>query len=362
MRIENYLLAILIALLCCLPTTGQELVWDVDFSTVFANREGGDDMRIDQTFLFTRLEPELGVQFVDSHQNTHRLKGGVSWYQPLNQDLEGYKVQPLLYYQGSTQRGWEFTLGAFPRQLMRHALPRYLWSDSLNYCHAVVRGAMVQYGNADNSRWLQAFIDWRQMRSRTRREAFNVVVSGGLNLGPSPLYALAHIEYNHLAKRKHAPEGEGVNDDATLNPMLGCRYTLGKVNGYVEAGAIVQLQRWRAEGKWRTPAGFIGNIHARWRWLELDESIFAGRELFPLYELYGSELNMGDTYYRSKFYSRSDLRGHIFNNDLVDVSAVLTFHATDRITGFWQQLSCRFYIGGTGKKASRSDDRLKPLF
>ena len=84
----------LLLLLCFMPVAGQELVWDVDFSTVFANREGGDHMRIDQTFLFTRLEPELGVQFVDSHQNTHCLKGGVSWYQPLNDGLDGYKVQP----------------------------------------------------------------------------------------------------------------------------------------------------------------------------------------------------------------------------------------------------------------------------
>ena len=76
----------------------------------------------------------------------------------------------------------------------------------------------------------------------------------------------------------------------------------------------------------------------------------------------GSQLNMGDTYYRSKFYSRTDLRGHLFNNDLVDVSAVLTYHATDRITGFWQQLSCRFYIGGKGKQVNRSEDRLKPIF
>jgi len=364
LRINRYLrlyIVLAVTTIAC-HLSGQELVWDVDMNAAFANREGGDEMRPDQTFLFTRLEPEVGVQFVDRHQATHRLKGGVSWYQPLNDGLQGYKVQPLLYYQGITRQGWALTLGAFPRQLLRHALPRYLWSDSLNYCHAVVRGAMVQYDNDNGHRWLQAVVDWRQMQSRTRREAFNVVLSGGLDLGNSPLYAYSHIQYNHLAKRKHAPEGEGVNDDATINPMLGWRYTLGRVNGHIEAGAIVQLQRWRAEDRWHTPAAFVANLSAHWRWLDVTEAITAGKDLYPLYDLYGSELNMGDPYYRSRFYSRTDVRGHLFNNDKVDVSAVLTFHATDRITGFWQQLSCRFYIGGNGRSVNHSSGRLAPLF
>jgi len=361
LRIENYLkLSIfLIVLVTISPLSGQTLVWDVDFNTVFANREGGDEMRPDQTFLFTRLEPEVGVQFVDSKHNTHRLMGGVTWYQPLNDGLEGYKVLPTLYYQGKRDH-WAFTLGAFPRRLMKHDLPRYLWSDSLNYCHAQVRGAMVQYEHKHH--WLQAMIDWRQMQSRTRREAFNVVLSGGTHLGHSPLYALAHIQYNHLAKRKDAPEGEGVNDDATINPMLGCRFDIGKVKCSAEAGAILQLQRNRAENRWRTPAGFIGNLFAHWRWLEVKESVFAGKDLFPLYDQFGSELNLGDPYYRSRFYSRTDVRGHLFRNSHVDVSAVLTFHATDRITGFWQQLSCRFYVSGKGKKFDKKQHRISPIF
>lgn len=352
----------IIALLACLlvfvPATGQELVWDVDFSAVFANREGGDEMRPDQTFLFTRLQPEVGVQFVDGKDNTHRLMGGVAWYQPLNDGLEGYKVRPTLYYRGTTRSGWSFTLGAFPRHLMRHAMPRYLWSDSLNYCTPHVRGTMVQYDH--DGRWLQTLVDWRQMQSRTRREAFTAMLSGGLDLGRSPLYAYAHVQYNHLAKRKDAPDGEQVNDDVTLNPMLGCRYVLGNVTGHVEAGAVIQFQRCRAEDRWRTPAGFVANATARWRWLDVEESVFAGKDLFPLYDRFGSELNLGDPYYCSKFYSRTDVRGHLFNNDLVDVSALLTFHATDRITGFWQQLSCRFFIGGTGKTVRRSANRLAP--
>ena len=354
------LLFALIAFSIVWPLSGQQLVWDVDCNAVFANREGGDEMRPDQTFLFTRLEPELGVEYVDGKQNTHRLMAGVAWYQPLNDNLQGYKVQPTIYYQGTTHSGWRVTLGAFPRHLMRHGLPRYLWSDSLNYCTPHVRGVMLDYDNGH--RWLQLMVDWRQMQSLTRREAFNAVLSGGINLGQSPLYALAHIQYNHLAKRKHAPEGEGVNDDATINPMLGARFEVGRVACAAQAGAVLQMQRCRADDRWLTPAGFVADIKARWRWLEVEEALFAGKDLFPLYERFGSELNLGDPYYRSRFYSRTDVRGHLFSNALVDVSALLTFHATDRITGFWQQVSCRFYIGGTGKRVNRPDAAINPIF
>lgn len=333
-------------------------MWDVDFNAVFANREGGDEMRPDQTFLFTRLEPELGVQFADSKGNTHRLMGGVAWYQPLNNGLDGYKVLPTLYYQGRHLL-WQFTLGEFPRHLAR-PLPRYLWSDSLNYCTPHIRGAMVQWGN--DTQWVQAVVDWRQMQSRTRREAFNAVLSGRAGLGRSPLYVLGHIQYNHLAKRKDAPEGEGVNDDATINPMLGVAFDIRNVSCQAEAGVIVQLQHCRAEHRWHTPAAFVGNLAAHWRWLDVTESITAGKDLFPLYDQFGSELNLGDPYYRSRFYSRTDVRGHLFSNDKVDVSAVLTFHATDRITGFWQQLSCRFNIGGTGRHINKGTRPINPIF
>lgn len=338
----------------------QDVVWAIDFNSVFANREGGDDMRPDQTFLFTRLQPEVGVQLADAMSNTHRLMGGVAWYQPLNDHLDGYKVLPTLYYQGTTASGWQLTAGAFGRHLLRHDLPRYLWSDSLNYCTPNVRGIMAQYQS--DKGWLQVVFDWRQMQSRSKREAFNVVFSGSIDLGRSPLYGLAHLQYNHLAKRKEAPQGEGVNDDVTLNPMLGCRVNIGRVACSAEAGAVIQLQRHRAEHKWHTPVGFVGNLNARWRWLEVRESVWAGRDMFPLYDLLGSELNLGDPYYRSRFYSRTDVRAHLFNNDKVDVSALLTFHATERITGFWQQLSCRVFIGGTGKRFAQGVTRLRPTF
>ena len=340
-----------------MPLTSQELLWNVDFNAVVNNREGGDELRPDQTFIFTRLAPEVGVT-LDGGRN--RLMGGVAWYQPLNDGMTGYKVLPTLYYQYQGDNGLRAAVGWFPRTLLHERAPRFLWSDSLDYCTPNVRGAMLHYTHR-NQGWVQAVLDWRQMQTTTHREAFNVLFSGAMPL-KGPLWLKGHIYYNHLAKRKNAPEGEGVNDDASVNPLLGLRLQPGNTTLNIDAGAIVQLQRCRAEGKWHTPVAFVADINARWRWLEVSENLTAGKNLFPLYPQFGSELNLGDTYYCSKLYSRTDVRAHLVQNNHVDVSATLTFHATDRITGFWQQLSCRYYIGGMGRKANNTTQRINPLF
>lgn len=358
MPINKVITVLLVFCLSSITTIAQEVLWNVDLNVVLHNREGGDDMRPDQTFFFTRLAPEVGLT-LDHGRNS--IMGGVAWFQPMNDHGTGYKVVPTVYYAFRSER-LKADLGMFPRTHLRERAPRFLWSDSLDYCQPIVRGAMLQYEHRRGG-WLQAVLDWRQMQTRTRREAFNVLLSGAMPL-TGPLWLKGHIYYNHLAKRKDAPEGEGVNDDATINPLLTLKLHPGQVALDVEAGAIVQLQRARADNKWHTPAGFTAGAHARWRWLEVEETIFAGKDLFPLYDRFGPEFNLGDPYYRDKFYSRTDVRAHLIQKSFVDVSALLTFHATDRVTGFWQQLSCRFYVNGSGRHASNmsTGKRLNPLF
>ena len=83
--------------------------------------------------------------------------------------------------------------------------------------------------------------------------------------------------------------------------------------------------------------------------------MWAGKDLFPLYPRFGSQLNLGDTYYRDKCYSRTDLTAHIVQNDFVDLNTSFTLHYTNKTTGFWQQLSCRIYIDNLlwGNRRSR---------
>ena len=84
---HNWLIAILFLLLTAVPTAAQEVEWSIDASMVINNSEGGnDDYTPDETFMFTRLAPELGLSMLEGE---HQLKGGVVWYQPMIDDLSG---------------------------------------------------------------------------------------------------------------------------------------------------------------------------------------------------------------------------------------------------------------------------------
>ncbi len=340
---KKWLGILLLWLVAASVAHAQELVWSLDFDAQFANREGGDELRPDQTFLFTRLAPEVGVRLGDKH-SSHTLKGGVSWYQPMNNDAAGAKVSPTLYYQYH-RKGWKVSVGMIPRTAMVERAPRYLWSDSLAYRQPNIRGVLAQYQKREGRSYAQLFLDWRQQQSDTRREAFNVLISGKAYV-TGGFWLGGHAQYNHLAKSKQPQEGEGVNDDVMANPLAGYDWRISKKASLkVKAGMVMNLERDRsAENGWLTACGFIGNVQWRWKWLEAEQNVYAGKNLFPLWDKYGSQLNLGDSYYCSKFYSRTDVRAHIVQNSFVDLNASLTFHATDKITGFWQQITCRLYI------------------
>ena len=338
---RNWLLAILTLLLCIPPLAAQEVEWSVDASALLCNREGGDDsFALDQTFIFTRLAPEVGISMMDGE---HVLKGGMVWYQPMIDDLSGYKVLPTLYYRYNRPDGWHVTAGLMPRTLMAKRMPRYMWSDSLNYCQPNLRGIMAQL--IKPAGYTEVAVDWRQMQTEHQREAFTTMVNTDWRVA-GPLRLGGHVQYSHLAKSISHAEGEFVNDDLLINPMVGFDFSHKTVldSLRIDVGSIITMERNRENNHWLNQAGFVAIATVRWRWLQFDETFYAGKELMPLFPLHGNLLNLGDPYFNNKLYSRSDLTAHIVSNRFVDLSASLVFHATDKITGFWQQLSCRFYI------------------
>ena len=351
----KWLCAILTLLLFIPPLVAQEVEWSVDASMLINNREGGDKYTPDGTILFTRLAPELGVSMQDGE---HELKGGVVWYQPMIDDMTGYKVLPTLYYRYNHRSGLHVTAGLMPRSLMVERVPRYMWSDSLNYVQPNMRGVMAQLIKPTG--YFEMAIDWRQMQTEYQREAFTAMLNTDWRLR-GPLRLEGHMQYNHLAMSSVHDSDQHVNDDLLINPMLALdlshRTVLDSLR--MSAGAIFALERDRGDMHWHDHVGFIASATARWRWLQVDETVYTGEDLMPLFPKLGVELNLGDPYYRHEAYSRTDLIFHIVSNRFVNLTGSLVLHASSEKSGFWQQMTCRFYIDNLLWKRRHDRDYLR---
>ena len=344
------LCAILTIILSIPLLAAQEVEWSVDANMMFNNREGGDEYTRPQTFIFTRLAPEVGVSLND---RAHVLKGGVVWYQPMTDEMSGFKILPTLYYRYNSDNGWHVTAGMFPRSLMVQRAPRYMWSDSLDYCQPNMRGTMAQF--IKPAGYAELAVDWRQIPTDVRREAFTFMVNTDWRVA-GPFRLGGHLQYSHLAMSHVGKEHQHVTDDMLINPMLGLDLSHRTVLDSLrfDVGALITMERDRGDMEWLNNAGLLATATARWRWLQLDETFYTGKGLMPLYPQHGSQLNLGDPYFNNKVYSRTDLIGHIVSNQYVDLSVSLTYHITDKVTGFWQQLSCRFYLDNRLWKAAKA--------
>ena len=336
------LIIFLFILIGALASSAQEVEWSVDANVVLNNRESDIGESPSQTFLFTRITPQIGVS-LDSGR--HSLMGGVTWYQPMVDNLEDYKVLPALYYQYKNDEvGLLFKFGMIPNEL-NNSIPTYLRSDSLNYVQPNIKGAALSVNRPHF--WLYSWLDWRQMQTDNRREAFDVTGEAGwkTSVGDNVLKVAGVVSYNHLATRKIKCPEEGVVDNLIFSPQLTYEHLWANGGFDMSAGVLMSFDRDRvAENEWYTQAGFIGKVSGNWKWLSLTENIYAGKRQMPLYEKYGNDLYRGDALYHHKFYSRTDLVATVFQRDFVNLEARLTFHANDNGTAFWQQVAVRFYL------------------
>ncbi len=344
------LCAILTIILSISPLAAQEVEWSVDATMMLNNREGGDEYTRAQTFIFTRLAPEVGVSLNDG---AHVLKGGAVWYQPMTDEMSGFKILPTLYYRYNSDNGWHVTAGMFPRSLMVQRAPRYMWSDSLDYCQPNMRGTMAQF--IKPAGYAELAVDWRQIPTDVRREAFTFMVNTDWRVA-GPFRLGGHLQYSHLAMSHVGKEHQHVTDDMLINPMLGLDLSHRTVLDSLrfDIGALITMERDRGDMEWLNNAGLLATATARWRWLQLDETFYTGKGLMPLYPQHGSQLNLGDPYFNNKVYSRTDLIGHIVSNRYVDMTLSIVYHATDKFTGLWQQLTCRFYLDNRLWKAAKT--------
>lgn len=331
------------------PGSAQKVNWEIDFRTIFDNREGNSEITSSRTFFMTQLSPQIGLSL---ENNKHSVAGGIVWTQPIGNEWNGYKISPTLFYQYKN-KGVNGLLGMFPRDLLYKQVPDYIWNDSTYYVQRNVRGGA--FINTGKKGYLQAILDWRGMQTKSQREAFNFIFMGELhNNHPLQFGVGTVLMINHLALSEGAGSEQGVVDNILYNPFL--TFSFNKLcpsidNLALHVGILGTLTRDRiGDNMWKTPAGVWIDADFRWKWLQLHQQIYAGSRLFPYYQQYGNILYQGEPYFTSSFYSRSEIRGFIFDKSFISLQASLDFHVTSSDFMFYQRVILNIKFDGSFNK------------
>ena len=332
-------IGLLMALCTSFAAKAQEFTWSIDFGSVFDNREGDNSITETKTYFFTNLAPEVGIKFTAND----RVSGGVVWNQPVGNEWEGHRISPTLYYRHENRR-WSFSMGMFPRTQLRQPLPGFLWCDSLTYFQRNIRGALVQYHSPEA--FIDFYLDWRQLQTDTKREAFNIVFHGEWIPNRRSFIVGGHVMMNHYALTRHAPADQHIVDNFLVNPYIGVdlHRATGLDSLVIKGGALATIERNRANDNWTMPAGAWVELTGEWRWLGLKNSFYAGGKLLPSYAELGSPLYQGEPFYQCSLNNRTDIYASIVRNQWVNLEASLDFHVTPGSFIFYQRLLLRVYL------------------
>ena len=238
---------------------------------------------------------------------------------------------------------------------LKKPLPEYLLSDSISYYNANLQGALFQYESDKGFASLMA--DWRGMYSKETREAFRVIATGQYHYKWFQVGGYAML--NHLA---NSEQEFGVYDDIMVNPYVGI--DLGSITPLdslnLRLGYIGGFQRERNTETALFTHAFNAEFFLRWRFLGFKQSFYYGNNLYPLYEKQKATLNMGDPWYNSKLYSRTDLFVYLYNNRFVNCYFSFNLHVNE--TGqvnCQQQLIAQFCLSEVFNK--KDSPKLKSL-
>lgn len=314
--------------------------WNINLGGVFDNREGSAKFSNDRTFLLMNLGAEGGLKFT----NSDRIAAGAEWIQPIENGIKKAKIYPTLYYRHEGEH-FKFSMGMFPLTQLKSPLPGFLWSDSLAYYQKNLRGILTQYQTEKG--FIDFYLDWRGIQSKDKREAFEIVFHGERKILKSSFHFGGYAMMNHLAKTFEASEDQNVVDNFLLNPYMGVHLFKSHkdFNSIINIGPLLGIERHRNVTSWNVPIGFWMDLSFEWRFLGIKNNLYLGEKLFPMYEEFGNELYLGESFFSSNFYDRLDLIGRIYQNKYMQLDAQLNFNFSSEGFIFYQRILLDIYLG-----------------
>ncbi len=344
----RYPLIVLLLILLCSTShaTKPTFLYDVDFLTYFDNREYKEPYNPQTIFAF-RLSPTVGVGMSDPNGGAHRLMAGVHYTQSLGGNWENARVLPTAYYQYKLD-GFSVNLGAIPFSERIETMPDFLFFDSIAYARPNVQGALLQYESEHG--FAEMMCDWHSAQYKTRREMFRIMLNGQYAYKCFWLGAL--VQMHHKANAAEYTVHEGVCDDIHLVPHVGLNLSqhtpLDSLS--IKASYIYSIQRERKTDTMYNPQGMLLDVCANWRFLGLKNTLYIGENLMPFYAKHGTNMNLGDPFYDSKLYNRTDVFVYLFRNSFVNCYFSWNMHyVPQQALQHQQQLVVQFDLDGFDK-------------
>lgn len=293
-------------------------LYNVDAAFWIDNREYKGPLQIDQTLFALRLSPEIGVGLTDREGGEHRLMAGVHYIQPMGGNWRDLRLHPTVYYQYHF-KGLSLNFGTVPYKYFIRQLPDFLRYDSIAYAYPNIQGALVQYQSKHG--FVEAMCDWRGLRRPDQREMFRVTIDGEYSYqGLFRYFAGGVAQMNHMANFAAPTPQEGVCDDAYLSPNIGIDFAgptpLNTL--LLKASYIVGYQNQRKRYTKYVPQGILLEFMVNWRWIGAKNTFYFGNYLMPFYGIYGSDLYLGDPFYQSRIYNRTDLYIYLLRKSFIN--------------------------------------------
>lgn len=334
----------LLLLLALLPrVSAQRFVYDVEALSYFDNREYHGPNQRAQTLYGIRLSPTIGMELRDSVQGLYHLIGGLHYIQPMGGNWRNVRLWPTLYVE-MLRKGFTIALGAVPYTKRIDPIPAFMRYDSLRYLYPNIQGALFQY----TSPWgfAEFMCDWRGLQSPSRREMFLLLLNGQFHY--SLFFTGGYAQLNHKASYG-SPNHDSVCDDIYVNPYLGLDFTASTPLDTLSLrlGYVWGMQRIRNDLPQDLffPQGVLAKLDLCWRWVGLRSTFYYGQPLMPLYPVYGPDLNRGDPFYQSNFYSRTDLYVYLIRTRWLSCYFSWNFHIDNtHQLQHQQQLIARFRL------------------
>lgn len=329
---RRVLLVLSLALLCGMAARAQDIGWKVHFHGFADNREYARSGRYSQSILGVRIAPEINF----SLDSSHFLHAGVNYLHEFgSQRVDAHRVSPTIYY-NYKRHGHDFYIGMFPREGLLSGYHRAILNDTLNYYRPNIEGILWRHQRGAS--YQQLWIDWTSRQTAVDREQFLAGASGRIALGV--VYLSHQITLWHNALRSGPAEIDELPIRDNGSAMLKAGTSLTSIAFLdsldISAGGLIAYDRLRGVYDWRTPKGFIADVHAEYRDFFMTNSFYVGESLPIAY---------GDRFYTARRYNRLDLGWKPLRYNGLEGRFTLSFHCTPGAMDNQQQFSLRYRIG-----------------